>query len=76
LGVDAEHRQLVRAMGNIIVIIALAAVAFILLAGLFIMSMGGQIDKKWSNRLMRYRVLAQAVAILIVLAVLYFSNQQ
>jgi tryptophan-rich sensory protein len=63
-------------MGNIIVIIALAAVAFILLAGLFVMSMGGQIDKKWSNRLMRYRVLAQAVAILIVLAVLYFSNQQ
>jgi tryptophan-rich sensory protein len=63
-------------MGKILVIVALASVAFILLAGLFVMSMGGQIDKKWSNRLMRYRVLAQAVAILIVLAVLYFSQQQ
>ena len=63
-------------MGSVLVILALASVAIILLAGLFVMSMGGQIDKKWSNRLMRYRILAQAVAILIVLAVLYFSSQQ
>jgi hypothetical protein len=63
-------------MGKVLVILALAAVAFILLAGLFVMSLGGQIDKKWSNRLMRYRVLAQAVAILIVLLVLYFSSNQ
>jgi len=63
-------------MGKVLVIIALAVVLAILLAGLFVMSLGGAIDKKWSNRLMRYRVLAQAVAILIVLAVLYFSNQQ
>jgi uncharacterized BrkB/YihY/UPF0761 family membrane protein len=63
-------------VGNILVIIALGAVLAILLAGLFVMSLGGALDKQWSNRLMRYRVLAQAVAILIVLAVLYFSNQQ
>jgi tryptophan-rich sensory protein len=63
-------------MGKVLVIIALGVVLAILLAGLFVMSLGGAIDKKWSNRLMRYRVLAQAVAILIVLAVLYFSGQQ
>jgi tryptophan-rich sensory protein len=63
-------------MGKVLVIVALGVVLAILLAGLFVMSLGGAIDKKWSNRLMRYRVLAQAVAILIVLAVLYFSNQQ
>lgn len=63
-------------MGKVSVILALAAVAIILLAGLFVMSLGGQIDKKWSNRLMRYRIFAQAIAILIVLAVLYFSSQQ
>jgi hypothetical protein len=62
-------------MGNILVILALVVVAVILLAGLFVMSMGGELSKKWSNRLMRYRVLAQGVAILIVLMVLYFSNQ-
>lgn len=62
-------------MGKVLVIVALAAVLAILLAGLFVMSLGGQISREWSNRLMRYRVLAQAVAILIVLAVLYFSSQ-
>jgi len=62
-------------VGNILVILALVVVAVILLAGLFVMSMGGDVSKKWSNRLMRYRVLAQAAAILIVLMVLYFSNQ-
>ena len=59
----------------ILVIIALAVVVAILFAGLFVMSMGGAIDRKWSNRLMRYRILAQAAAILIALAVLYFSTQ-
>lgn len=62
-------------MGNVLIIIAMGVVLAILLAGLFVMSLGGKIDKQWSNRLMRYRVLAQAVAILIVLAVLYFSSQ-
>jgi hypothetical protein len=62
-------------MGKVLVILALAVVLGILLAGLFVMSLGGQISREWSNRLMRYRVLAQAVAILIVLAVLYFSSQ-
>jgi tryptophan-rich sensory protein len=63
-------------MGKVLVIIALAVVLAILLAGLFVMSLGGQVSREWSNRLMRYRVLAQAVAILIVLAVLYFSSSQ
>jgi hypothetical protein len=63
-------------MGKILVIIAMGVVLAVLLAGLFVMSLGGAIDKQWSNRLMRYRVLAQAVAILIALAVLYFSSQQ
>ena len=63
-------------MGTILVVIAMAVVLAILLAGLFVMSLGGAIDRQWSNRLMRYRVLAQAVAILIALAVLYFSSRQ
>jgi tryptophan-rich sensory protein len=63
-------------MGKVLVIIALGVVLAILLGGLFVMSLGGQVSREWSNRLMRYRVLAQAVAILIVLAVLYFSSSQ
>jgi hypothetical protein len=60
--------------GKIIVALALAVVALILVAGLATMWIGGETDNKWSNRLMRYRVLAQAVAIGIVLLVLYFSG--
>jgi hypothetical protein len=62
-------------MGNVLIVVALGVVVAILLAGLFVMAIGGDVANKWSNRLMRYRVLAQAIAILIVLAVVYFSSQ-
>src|ERR1043166_244491 len=63
------------AMGKVFVALALGVVLVILLAGLFVMSLGGTVSKEWSNRLMRYRVIAQAIAVLIVMAVLYFANQ-
>ena len=62
-------------IGKIVVALALAVVALILVAGLVTMWIGGETDNKWSNRLMRYRVLAQAVAVAIVLLVLYFTSQ-
>ncbi|HLY06171.1 MAG TPA: twin transmembrane helix small protein [Rhizomicrobium sp.] len=62
--------------GGIVVGIALAAVVVILTAGLSTLFIGGEVQKHWSNRLMRYRVLAQAVAVLIVLAVLYLARGQ
>jgi hypothetical protein len=62
-------------MGKIIVAIALAAVALILIAGVSTMFVGGEFARKWSNRLMRYRVLAQFIAILIIMLVLYFSTR-
>jgi len=49
-------------------------VAGTLIAGIAVMAIGGKTDAKWSNVLMRYRVLAQAVAVAILLAVLYFSS--
>jgi len=60
--------------GFIVVGIALAAVVLILAAGLSTLWIGGDTSRRWSNRLMRYRVLAQFVAILIVLAVLYLAR--
>jgi Hypoxia induced protein conserved region len=62
-------------MGKILILVSLAVVAGILLAGIVVMAIGGEANAKWSNVLMRYRVLAQAVALAIVLAVLYFSSQ-
>jgi len=61
--------------GKVLILIALAAVAIILVAGIAVMAVGGKTDSKWSNVLMRYRILAQAVALVIVLAVLYFAGR-
>jgi len=61
--------------GKIVVALALLVVALILFAGLISMWIGGETANKWSNRLMRYRVLAQAIAIAIILLVLYFTSQ-
>ncbi len=61
-------------LGKIIVGIALAAVALILLAGVSTIWVGGEMSRTWSNRLMRYRVLAQFVAIMIMLLVLWMTS--
>lgn len=51
--------------------IALAAVALVLLLGLFNMLRGGSPER--SQKLMRMRVLLQFAAIVIMMAALYFS---
>jgi len=51
--------------------IALAAVAIVLLLGLFNMLRGGSPER--SQKLMRMRVLLQFAAIVIMMAALYFS---
>jgi hypothetical protein len=61
--------------GNFLIGLALAAVAVILLAGLYTLWAGGEVSRNWSNRLMRMRVVAQALAVLIILTVLYFSGR-
>ena len=62
-------------MGKFLILAALIVVAVILVAGIAVMAIGGETGKKWSNVLMRYRVIAQTVAVLILMAVLYASNQ-
>lgn len=60
--------------GKVVVAIAIALVASILMAGLYSLWKGGDVAASWSNRLMRLRVLAQFIAIIIIMAVLYFSR--
>jgi hypothetical protein len=60
---------------KIVVLIAICAVGVILLAGLYTLWAGGNVSKNWSNRLMRIRVLAQFVAIVIIMAVFYFTSR-
>jgi len=60
-------------LGKFLVALGLVAVAVILLGGLYTLWIGGDTSRNWSNRLMRMRVLAQFITVLIILAVLYFN---
>ncbi len=53
--------------------VALAAVAVVLLLGLWNMARGGNPGR--SQTLMRWRVGLQFLAIIIIMAALYFSHQ-
>lgn len=58
---------------KIIILLALAAVAVVLLIGLGNMIRGGTSNR--SQQLMRWRVVLQAIAIVIVMAVVWFTSQ-
>ncbi len=60
--------------GKALVAIAIGIVAMVLCLGLYTLWKGGDTAATWSNKLMRIRVLAQAVAVAIIMAVLYFSQ--
>jgi hypothetical protein len=62
-------------MGKILVGVAVAIVFVVLCLGLYTLWRGGDTARTWSNKLMRIRVLAQAIAIVIIMAVLYFSQR-
>jgi len=59
--------------GKLLVAIAVGAVAVVLLAGLYTLWIGASLAQL-VNRLMRIRVLAQFIAIIIIMTVLYFSS--
>jgi uncharacterized protein YqhQ len=61
--------------GKFLVGVAVAVVVVILLAGLYTLWVGGETSRNWSNKLMRLRVLAQFIAILVIMAVLYLSSK-
>ena len=62
-------------MGKVVVAVAVGVVFCILAAGLYTLWLGGDASKTWSNRLMRYRVLAQFVAIIIIMTMLYLTSR-
>jgi hypothetical protein len=62
-------------IGNIVILIALGVVAAVLFAGITVMAIGGKTSAKWSNVLMRYRIVAQILALLIIAAVVYFASR-
>ncbi len=57
-----------------LVVIAVAAVLIILMMGIGTFGAGGELARKHSNRLMRYRVIAQAIAIACILLYVYLRG--
>ncbi|MEN8892048.1 twin transmembrane helix small protein [Planktotalea arctica] len=58
----------------IIMIIAMLAVVGILMLGIGGFAKGGEFNRKHGNRLMRYRIYAQFIAVLLILAAVYFAK--
>ncbi len=58
----------------VLIPLALAAVAITLGFGVFALFRGGEFGRNWSNRLMRWRVMLQAGAVLILVAAAVFRG--
>ena len=53
-------------------IVLLIVVAIVLVLGIGTLFKGGETSKKYSNRLMQYRVLFQFIAIIVLVCFAYF----
>jgi uncharacterized membrane protein len=54
---------------------ALASVAIVLAIGIYALFRGGDFGRSYSNKLMRLRVVVQAVAVVILVAALWWRSQ-
>jgi cation transporter-like permease len=54
--------------------IALLAVLGVLAAGFYALFRGGEFGRRWSNKLMQYRVIAQFVAIALLACIVWLSQ--
>lgn len=58
----------------IVVAAAVLLVLFILLTGIGGFARGGDFNRKHANRIMRYRIYAQFVAVVLILVFVYFRR--
>ena len=53
---------------------SMLAVAVVLFWGVITMARGGEYNAKWSNKIMRYRIVLQGIAILIFVVILTLAS--
>jgi len=58
----------------ILVVVAVLAVLAILMLGIGGFAKGGEFNRKHANRLMRYRIVGQAVAIALILGFVWYRS--
>lgn len=58
-----------------VVVFACLAVAGILIFGVLSFGKGGEFNRKYANRIMRWRIGAQFIAVLLILLFVYLRGQ-
>ena len=58
----------------IVVVLSMAAVAMILMIGIGGFGRGGEFNRKYSNKLMRMRIVAQFVAVILILLFVWIAR--
>ena len=59
---------------HMFVIVVCLLVVIVLMIGLGGFAFGGAFNKKYANKIMRLRILLQAIAILLIIFFVYFSR--
>ena len=59
----------------ILIPVSIAAVTLVLATGLYSMMKGGEFNRRYSNKLMRLRILLQFIAILIIMLAVYLASR-
>ncbi len=59
----------------LLVVIAVLVVLAILIFGIGVFARGGDFNRKHANRIMRYRIAAQAVAVVLILIFVFFRGR-
>ena len=65
---DGVRLRSMRDLFTLLIPLSLAAVAIVLVVGIYSLFRGGDFGRTWSNKLMRLRVLAQFIAVLVLVA--------
>lgn len=59
---------------SVLLVVLVAAVVLVLVSGVVVMGRGGEVNKRYGNKLMRLRVALQLAAI-VVLVLLFFVDR-
>lgn len=60
---------------NLLLIVVMLLVVLVLCAGVIMMIRGGESNQKYANKIMRWRVVLQALALLLVCALFLISGK-
>ena len=72
--ITSEGYSMITENAHIFVMVVCLLVVIVLMIGLGGFAFGGEFNKKYANKLMRLRILLQAIAILLIIFFVYFSR--